>query len=55
VAVGVLAILIGVVAPGRRFSPVARRAAELAELAVVVSIVPLVCLVVGAYSAARGL
>ncbi|MBY6538716.1 type VII secretion integral membrane protein EccD [Rhodococcus sp. BP-349] len=55
VAVGVLAILIGVVAPGRRFSPVARRAGELCELAVVVSIVPLVCLVVGAYSAARGL
>lgn len=55
VTVPVIATAVGVVAPGRRFSPVARRCAELTELTAVVAVVPLVCWVVGAFSAVRGL
>ncbi|MGB3769647.1 MAG: type VII secretion integral membrane protein EccD [Rhodococcus sp. (in: high G+C Gram-positive bacteria)] len=55
--IGVLVVstLIGVVAPGRQFTPVIRRLAELAELAAVASVVPLACWIVGAFSAVRGL
>lgn len=51
----IAAVLMGVVVPTRRFSPVVRRTAEFAELAAVASVVPLACLIVGAFSAVRGL
>ena len=54
-AVFVGAIVFGIVAPRRTFTPVQRRIAEFAEYAVIASVVPLVCWVVGLYSAVRGL
>ncbi|MEE2034234.1 type VII secretion integral membrane protein EccD [Rhodococcus chondri] len=50
-----VAILLGVVAPGRSFTPVQRRIAELTEYAVIATLVPLACWVAGLYSAVRGL
>lgn len=49
------AVVFGIVAPRRTFTPVQRRLAEFAEYTVIASIVPLVCWVVGLYSAVRGL
>ena len=49
------AIVFGVVAPRRQFTPVQRRIAELTEYTVIALIVPLACWVAGLYSAVRGL
>ncbi|MCK8673776.1 type VII secretion integral membrane protein EccD [Rhodococcus sp. HM1] len=49
------ALVFGVVAPRRTFTPVQRRFAEITEYAVVATIVPLACWVLGLYSAVRGI
>ncbi|WP_068163677.1 type VII secretion integral membrane protein EccD [Rhodococcus phenolicus] len=49
------ALVFGVVAPRRTFTPVQRRLAEISEYAVVATIVPLACWVLGLYSAVRGI
>lgn len=49
------ALVLGIIAPRQTFSPVMRRGAELVDLAVIASIVPLVCWVTGLYSLMRGL
>ncbi len=49
------ALVFGVVAPRRTFTPVQRRIAEITEYAVVATIVPLACWVLGLYSAVRGI
>lgn len=49
------ALVFGVVAPRRTFTPVQRRIAEIVEYAVVATIVPLACWVLGLYSAVRGI
>ena len=48
-------LVLGILAPRQTFSPVMRRVAELIDLAVIASIVPLVCWVTGLYSLMRGL
>ncbi|MFZ2177092.1 MAG: type VII secretion integral membrane protein EccD [Rhodococcus sp. (in: high G+C Gram-positive bacteria)] len=52
---GASALALGIIAPGQTFSPVMRRVAELIDLAIIASIVPLVCWVSGLYSVMRGL
>lgn len=49
------ALILGIIAPRRVFSPVMRRSAELLDLASTASIVPLVCWVSGLFGALRGL
>lgn len=49
------ALLLGIAAPRRAFSPVQRRAAELVDYAAIASVVPLVCWVSGLFAAVRGL
>ncbi|OOL27126.1 hypothetical protein GQ85_40740, partial [Rhodococcus rhodochrous] len=53
-AVATAALVFGVVAPRRAFTPVQRRAAEVVEYAVIATIVPLACWVTGLYAAVRG-
>ncbi|NGP06097.1 type VII secretion integral membrane protein EccD [Rhodococcus sp. 14C212] len=53
-AVATAALVFGVVAPRRVFTPVQRRAAEVVEYAVIATIVPLACWVTGLYAAVRG-
>lgn len=53
-AVATAALVFGVVAPRRSFTPVQRRAAEVVEYAVIATIVPLACWVTGLYAAVRG-
>ncbi|MEV0945857.1 type VII secretion integral membrane protein EccD [Rhodococcus sp. NPDC049939] len=55
IAFAVGALVLGILAPRREFSPVMRRVAELIDLALIASIVPLVCWVTGLYSLMRGL
>lgn len=51
----VAALVLGIAAAGRTFSPVLRRAVELLDYAAIVTIIPLVCWVAGLYAAVRGL
>ncbi|WP_072687339.1 type VII secretion integral membrane protein EccD [Rhodococcus marinonascens] len=55
IAFAVGALVLGILAPSQEFSPVMRRIAELIDLALIASIVPLVCWVTGLYSLMRGL
>jgi type VII secretion integral membrane protein EccD len=48
-------LVLGIIAPRQTFSPVMRRVAELIDLALITSIIPLVCWVTGLYSLMRGL
>ncbi|WP_279582208.1 hypothetical protein [Fodinicola feengrottensis] len=54
-AVVVIALLSGLVIPGRRFSPFWGRALDIIEVLLVVAIVPLAIGVLGLYSYVRGL
>lgn len=55
-AVGVVVCLtLGVLAPGREFSPVQRRAVELVDYAAIAAVLPLTCWVAGLFTAMRGL
>lgn len=51
----VVALVVGIIAPRRVFSPVMRRAAELVDLAAIALIVPLICWVTDLFSVMRGL
>lgn len=53
--VAVVAVLFGSFVPMREYSPVLRRAAELAEYAVIAAIIPIACWVCGLYAAMRAL
>ncbi|WP_070377863.1 type VII secretion integral membrane protein EccD [Rhodococcus sp. WMMA185] len=55
IAFAVGALVLGILAPRQEFSPVMRRIAELIDLALIASIIPLVCWVTGLYSLMRGL
>ncbi|MFF0818535.1 type VII secretion integral membrane protein EccD [Rhodococcus sp. NPDC003318] len=50
-----VAMVLGVVAPAREFSPVQRRAVELLDYTAIAAVIPLVCWVSGLFSALRGL
>ncbi len=52
-ALAAAALTFGSMIPGRAYSPVLRRAAELAEYAAIAAIVPVVCWVCGLYAAMR--
>jgi type VII secretion integral membrane protein EccD len=54
-AVLILALVLGILAPNRVFSPVMRRVAELIDLAAIALIVPLICWVTDLFSVMRGL
>lgn len=54
-AVLVSALILGILAPNRTFSPVMRRGAELLDLAAIALIVPLVCWATDLFSVMRGL
>ncbi|MGG7104508.1 type VII secretion integral membrane protein EccD [Rhodococcus sp. 24CO] len=51
----ILALVLGILAPNRVFSPVMRRIAELIDLAAIALIVPLICWVTDLFSVMRGL
>lgn len=55
VAVAVTALVFGSFVPGREYSPVLRRAAELIEYAAIAAVIPMACWVCGLYSAMRAL
>lgn len=55
IAVALLALVLGIVAPNETFSPPLRRAAELAEYACAAAVIPLVCWVAELYALVRGL
>lgn len=52
-AVGGVALLLGTVVPGRRFSPVARRAVDLGEAVGIAAVVPVALAVMNLYSVVR--
>lgn len=54
-AVLILALMLGILAPNRVFSPVMRRVAELVDLGAIALIVPLICWVTDLFSVMRGL
>lgn len=53
--VAVVALVFGSFVPGREYSPVLRRAAELVEYAAIAAVIPMACWVCGLYSAMRAL
>ncbi|MGV9799945.1 type VII secretion integral membrane protein EccD [Mycobacterium sp. NPDC003449] len=55
IAVTIVAVVCGVVAPKVEFSPVMRRIAELGEYFAVFLVVPLACWIIGVYAFFRGL
>ena len=55
VVLAVAALVLGIIFPKQSFSPVMRRAGEILELAVIASVIPLVCWVTDLYSTMRGL
>jgi ESX secretion system protein EccD len=55
IAVTVLVILCGVVAPNVEFSPLMRRRVELGEYVVIAVVFPLACWIIGLYAFFRGL
>jgi len=55
VLLGLLALVLGVVFPQRRFSPVLRRSVELAEAVLIALVLPLALAVMDLYSAMRHL
>ncbi|WP_424809693.1 type VII secretion integral membrane protein EccD [Rhodococcus sp. 27YEA15] len=54
-ATALFALVVGILAPQRIFSPVMRRTAELIDLAAISAVVPLVCWVGGLFATMRGL
>lgn len=53
--VAAAALVFGVAAPRRSFTPVQRRAAEFVEYATIATVLPLACWVTGLYAAVRGI
>ena len=52
-ALGTVALLLGVAVPGRRFSPVARRAVDIAEAVGIAAVLPVALAVMDLYTAMR--
>jgi hypothetical protein len=52
-AAGALALVLGVVVPRRRFSPVARRAVDIAEAIGIAAVLPVALAVMDLYTAMR--
>ncbi len=55
IALAVIALTLGIVAPNQTFSPPLRRSVELLEYGCVAAVIPLVCWVASLYSLMRGL
>lgn len=55
VVLAICALILGIIFPQQAFSPVMRRAGEILELAIIASVIPLVCWVTDLYSTMRGL
>ncbi|NLG56668.1 MAG: type VII secretion integral membrane protein EccD [Rhodococcus sp.] len=55
IVLAVAALVFGIIFPQQAFSPVMRRAGEILELAIIASVIPLVCWVTDLYSTMRGL